>query len=195
VSRLTLVTGGARSGKSTFAERLAAAGRAPVLYLATAEAFDDEMSARIAEHRGRRPASWGTLEATHDLAAALASLDSSPGIMLLEDLGLLASNILLALTGDADPTGAVFAQAESLLQQELSALERAREAGGWDSIVVTNEVGLGIVPATPLGRVYRDLLGRANQAVAARADDVYLIVAGIPLRIKRDGQPGGGPFL
>jgi adenosylcobinamide kinase/adenosylcobinamide-phosphate guanylyltransferase len=194
VSRLTLVTGGARSGKSTFAERLAFGGRTPVLYLATAEARDDEMAARIAEHRHRRPDSWSTLEATHNLAAALNGLDASPGTILLEDLALLASNVLLALTGDADPTPAVAVAAEVTLQAEIDALERARDAGGWDLIVVTNEVGLGIVPATPLGRVYRDVLGRANQSLAALADDVCLIVAGIPVRIKRDGTPTSAPF-
>jgi adenosylcobinamide kinase/adenosylcobinamide-phosphate guanylyltransferase len=195
VSRLTLVTGGARSGKSSFAERLALAGRAPVLYLATAEAQDDEMAARIAEHRRRRPDSWSTLEATHDIATALAGLASSPGTVLLEDLSLLASNLLLARAHNADPTVATLASAEAALTQELEALERTREAGGWELIVVTNEVGLGVVPPTPLGRVYRDLLGRANQACAARADDVYLIVAGIPLCIKRDGTSVRAPFL
>jgi adenosylcobinamide kinase/adenosylcobinamide-phosphate guanylyltransferase len=189
------VTGGARSGKSTFAERLAARGRASVLYLATAQPFDDEMAARIAEHQRRRPDAWGTLEATVDLGTALARLETPPGTVLLEDLGLLASNILLGHTGNADPTVAILAAADAALERELQALERARASGGWDLIIVTNEVGFGVVPPTPLGRAFRDLLGRANQAVAARADDVYLVVAGIPLTVKRNGQAVSTPFL
>lgn len=194
-SRLILVTGGARSGKSAFAERLALAARPPVVYLATAEAGDDEMRARIAEHQRRRPAAWLTVEAPSGLASALGALESAPGAVLLEDLALLASNLLLAGIGDGDSTPAVTAAVEMALEQELQALERARRTGAWDLIVVTNEVGLGIVPPTLLGRVFRDVLGRANQSCAARADNVYLVVAGIPLCVKRDGEPVSGPFL
>jgi adenosylcobinamide kinase/adenosylcobinamide-phosphate guanylyltransferase len=185
-ARLTLVTGGARSGKSLYAERLAAAGRRPVLYLATAEVYahDDEMQARIREHQQRRPAAWATLEASRDVGRALAALPEPPGTVLLDDLGLLVTNQLLALCGDADPTRETARQLDGALQSELAALEQAQAAGGWDLIVVTNEVGMGIVPATPLGRVFRDALGRANQALAARADAVYLLVAGIPVPIK-----------
>jgi adenosylcobinamide kinase/adenosylcobinamide-phosphate guanylyltransferase len=195
VTRLTLVTGGARSGKSTFAERLALKGRPPVLYVATAEASDDEMAARIAEHQRWRPDPWSTLEATHELAMALASLGAPVGTVLLEDLAVLAANILLSVTGEHDPTVALLAQAEVALERELETLEQTRQAGGWYLIVVTNEVGFGVVPPSPLGRAFRDLLGRANQACAARADDVYLVVAGIPLAIKRDGEPVSTPFL
>jgi len=195
VTRLILVTGGARSGKSAFAERLAMAGRQPVLYLATARAGDDEMRVRIAEHQRRRSPDWQTVEATDGLARAVEALPTPPGTALLEDLGLLATNVLLALTGESDPTPTVAEAAEAALALEVSALEWARQAGGWDLIVVTNEVGLGIVPPTPLGRVFRDLLGRANQSVAARADDVYLVVAGIPLCVKRDGEPAPDRIL
>lgn len=205
--RLTLVTGGARSGKSLYAERLAASGREPVLYVATAQVYpnDQEMRARIHEHQQRRPAAWGTLEAPRDVGRALAKLPAlpgavlpdtglpetagtvlttPPGTVLLDDLGLLVTNLLLALCGDADPTREMARQLDAALQSELAALAQAQAAGGWDLIVVTNEVGLGIVPATPLGRVFRDAIGRANQALAARADAVYLIVAGIPVPIK-----------
>jgi adenosylcobinamide kinase/adenosylcobinamide-phosphate guanylyltransferase len=184
--RLTLVTGGARSGKSRYAEGLAAAGRGPVLYLATAEVYpdDSEMQARIREHQQRRPADWGTLEAPREVGRALAALATTPGTVLLDDLGLLVTNRLLALSGDADPTRETARQLDAALAQELADLDAAQAAGGWDLIVVTNEVGLGIVPATPLGRVFRDAIGRANQLLAARADAVYLLVAGLPLPIK-----------
>jgi adenosylcobinamide kinase/adenosylcobinamide-phosphate guanylyltransferase len=189
--RLTLVTGGARSGKSRYAESLAAAGRGPVLYLATAEVYpdDDEMRARVREHQARRPATWGTLEASREVGRALAALPEPPGTVLLDDLGLLVTNWLLALCGDAEPTRATARQLDAALAGELSALDEAQAAGGWDTIVVTNEVGLGIVPATPLGRVFRDAIGRANQALAARADAVYLLVAGLPLAIKPGPPP------
>jgi adenosylcobinamide kinase/adenosylcobinamide-phosphate guanylyltransferase len=189
-----LVTGGARSGKSRFAEGLARAARQPVLYLATAEVGDDEMRARIREHRQRRPATWGTLEARTNVGNALAGLADRPGTVLLDDLGLLVTNRLLDLCGPHDPTPETAAALDAELEREVEALEAARAAGGWDAIVVTNEVGLGIVPGTPLGRVFRDALGRANQALAARADAVYLLVAGLPIRIKPAGEhPAGDP--
>jgi adenosylcobinamide kinase/adenosylcobinamide-phosphate guanylyltransferase len=181
---LTLVTGGARSGKSRFAEHLAQQGREPVLYLATAEVLDDEMQARVQAHQARRPAEWRTLEVRTEVGRALADLDDVPGTVLLDDIGLLVTNHLIDVCGDADPTPAEAGLVDALLTREVDELEAARAAGGWDLIVVTNEVGLGIVPATPLGRVFRDALGRANQALAARADAVYLLVAGLPLRIK-----------
>jgi adenosylcobinamide kinase/adenosylcobinamide-phosphate guanylyltransferase len=184
VTTLTLVTGGARSGKSRFAEQLAEQGCAPVLYLATAEVLDDEMRDRVQAHQARRPSTWQTLEARTEVGPAVAGLDQVPGTVLLDDLGLLVTNHLLDLSGPADPTTETGRLLDDVLSREIDALTAAQMAGGWDLIVVTNEVGLGIVPATPLGRVFRDVLGRANQLLAARADAVYLLVAGLPLRIK-----------
>jgi adenosylcobinamide kinase/adenosylcobinamide-phosphate guanylyltransferase len=182
--RLTLVTGGARSGKSRFAEGLALKSRAPVLYLATAEVLDDEMRARVQEHQARRPADWQTLEARTEVGRAVAALTETPGTVLLDDLGLLVTNHLLDLCGPAAPTPDTARALDDVLAAEIDGLAAAQAAGGWDLIVVTNEVGLGIVPATPLGRVFRDAIGRANQALAARADAVYLLVAGLPLKIR-----------
>jgi adenosylcobinamide kinase/adenosylcobinamide-phosphate guanylyltransferase len=182
-----MVTGGARSGKSQFAETLAQHGRQPVVYLATAEAGDDEMRARIREHQRRRPADWHTLEARTEIGPALtrlAALAPASGTVLLDDLGLLVTNHLLDLCGPADPTAETATALDAVLDAELDAFQAAQQAGGWDAIVVTNEVGMGIVPATPLGRAFRDALGRANQVLAARADVVHLLVAGLPLRIK-----------
>ena len=179
-----MVTGGARSGKSRFAEGLAQAGRQPVVYLATAEAGDEEMRARIREHQQRRPPHWRTVEARTEIGEALAGLTGTPGTVLLDDLGLLVTNRMLDLFGEAQPTRETADALDVLLAAELDGLRVAQAAGGWDLLVVTNEVGLGIVPATPLGRVFRDALGRANQALAAEADTVYLLVAGIPLQIK-----------
>lgn len=189
-NRLVLVTGGARSGKSRFAEEMAQAGRQPVVYLATAEAGDDEMRARIHEHQQRRPVAWRTVEARTEVGEALAGLTERPGTILVEDMGLLVTNHLLDVCGDDDPTVETAGFADLLVAREIDGLLAAQAAGGWDLVVVTNEVGLGIVPATPLGRVFRDALGRANQRLAAQADAVYLLVAGLPLPIKpAPGQP------
>jgi adenosylcobinamide kinase/adenosylcobinamide-phosphate guanylyltransferase len=182
--RLTLVTGGARSGKSEFAERLARHGRQPVLYVATAEVLDDEMRDRVRVHQSRRPGTWQTLEARREIGAAIAGSPMLPATVMLDDLGLLATNHLLDLCGGADPTVETASTLDEALSAEIDALVRAQTDAGWDLIVVNNEVGLGVVPATPLGRVFRDALGRANQALAARADAVFLLVAGLPLRIK-----------
>ena len=188
--RLVLVTGGARSGKSSFAENLARQGRQPVVYLATAEAGDDEMRDRVREHQQRRPADWRTLEAQREVGQALACLDDPPGTVLLDDLGLLVTNLLLNLCGDAEPNRETAAALDAAIASEIDDLLDAQVIGSWDLIVVTNEAGLGVVPATPLGRVFRDALGRANQALAAAADEVYLLVAGIPLRIKPPSTGG-----
>jgi adenosylcobinamide kinase/adenosylcobinamide-phosphate guanylyltransferase len=185
---LTLITGGARSGKSALAEQAALASPPPVVYVATAEALDDEMRQRIAEHRSRRPSDWTTIEAQRSIGVALAWAPGPIGTVLLEDLGLLVSNLLLGLVGDAEPDREVGTRLSAIVADELTELLDAWEAGGWDLIVVTHEVGMGVVPPSALGRLFRDALGTANQRIAARADFVYLVVAGQPLRIKpRDG--------
>jgi adenosylcobinamide kinase/adenosylcobinamide-phosphate guanylyltransferase len=185
--RLTFILGGARSGKSSYAEALAAehaaASANAVLYVATAEAWDDEMRARIAAHKAQRPAHWRTLEAPRHPGAAIAELigaePDGPPVILLDCLTLLANNVLIAL-----PEGASEAEATAALGAEVDELLDAWRASAAHWIIVSNEVGLGIVPAYPLGRLYRDALGRANQRLAAAADAVLLMVAGLPLRIK-----------
>lgn len=177
---LILVLGGARSGKSTYAERLAADDGRSVLYVATAQAWDDEMRQRIAAHQQQRPPQWRTLEAPQKVGGAIhAALDAQPAVVLIDCLTLLASNVLLALpesATDADATAALMAELDALLTTYQA------RAGRW--IIVSNEVGLGIVPAYPLGRLYRDALGRANQRLAAAADRVIFMVAGLPMIVK-----------
>jgi adenosylcobinamide kinase/adenosylcobinamide-phosphate guanylyltransferase len=177
---LILILGGARSGKSTHAQNMALELAGPdVLYIATAQAFDDEMRGRIAAHRAERPAGWRTLEAPSLIAAPLTEAVGPARVVLLDCLTLLTSNALLAL-GDALPARA----AEAAVDAEVSALLAAYQASHATWIIVSNEVGLGLVPPYPLGRAYRDALGRANQRLAAAAGRVLFMVAGLPLTVK-----------
>jgi adenosylcobinamide kinase/adenosylcobinamide-phosphate guanylyltransferase len=173
-ARLTLILGGARSGKSRYAESLITALPAPWTYVATAEARDSEMAERIAAHRARRGAGWTIIEAPRDLAGALAAHGKTP--VLVDCLTLWLSNVLLA---DAD-VDAEIAQLEGAL---VHALAHAAAP----IVLVANEVGFGIVPDNALGRRFRDLQGLLNQRIAARADRVILVVAGLPLTMK--GSP------
>ena len=198
MGRLELVTGGARSGKSSFAEgralELAASqGAGAVVYVATAVVTDDEMAARIARHRARRPATWRTVEAPEDLGVAIvAATAAGPSAVLVDCLSVWAANRLVALGEPGTPDGpaapawwrAVEALEETLVAELESALAAARPHAA-TLVLVTNEVGFGVVPPTPLGRAYRDLLGRLNQRVAARADAVHLVVAGIGVDLRR----------
>ncbi len=177
-TKLTLVLGGARSGKSDYAQSILQASGQPVLFVATATAGDDEMAARISAHRASRPAHWVTLEAPERVGEAIEQAPETPYV-LIDCLTLLASNILLAIPEPVDA-----AQYEQAMQQEIDRLIAAyqKHAGEW--LIVSNEVGLGLVPPYPLGRYYRDGLGRANQKLARVADQVVFMVAGIPMQVK-----------
>jgi adenosyl cobinamide kinase/adenosyl cobinamide phosphate guanylyltransferase len=163
-----LILGGARSGKSRYAEQLlTGAYSAPWGYIATAEALDDEMRDRIAEHRRRRDEGWQTVEAPIDLAGALAANPDMP--VLVDCLTLWLTNLML---GDYD------------IARAKAALENALTARAAPTVLVANEVGLGIVPETKLGRLFRDEAGRLNQAIASRAARVVFVAAGLPMTLK-----------
>jgi len=166
--RLTLVLGGARSGKSRYAQTLAMASPPPWIFIATAEAGDEEMRARIDTHRRMRGEGWLTTEAPFDLAGAVSEAPESVPL-LIDCLTLWLSNLML---GDHDVDAAIAA---------FEAALGAREAL---TIAVANEVGLGIVPETPLGRAFRDRAGALNQRLAAKAGNVVLMVAGLPMTVK-----------
>lgn len=178
---LTLILGGARSGKSHYAELLASALGQQVLYVATAEALDDEMRARVASHQARRPAEWSTLEAPLGIGPALRASPQAAlaDAILLDCLTLLVSNILLSQ--GAEMQGMGVDEAWTSVETELDALLEAHQRLNTHLIVVSNEVGLGIVPAYDLGRTYRDCLGWANQKLALRAERVIWMVAGLPV--------------
>src|SRR5258708_35047908 len=228
---LVLIIGGARSGKSSFAEQLAASSERPVAFIATATAGDDEMRERIARHRASRPRQWHTLEEPLDLSGAIRRASALADVLLLDCVTLWLGNVLSQASKQYESAPIHPANADksinrlSTVDPDLSRGERS-EAGckekddkeeeveelslpgrlfdksalkeieallavvkslapGKTLIVVTNEVGLGIVPAYPLGRLYRDTLGYVNQQLARAADRVYLMVAGIAVDIKR----------
>jgi adenosylcobinamide kinase / adenosylcobinamide-phosphate guanylyltransferase len=169
--RLTLVLGGARSGKSAYAEGLVMARPGPWLYLATAEIWDDEMAARIALHRARRPAGWITRDVPLALPEAVAEAE---GPVLVDCLTLWLTNVILA---------------EADVAEAAARLADACAAAPGPVVLVSNEVGLGIVPDNALARRFRDEAGRLHQRLAALADRVVLTVAGLPLTVK----PGAAP--
>jgi adenosylcobinamide kinase/adenosylcobinamide-phosphate guanylyltransferase len=164
----TLVTGGAKSGKSRFAEALVTRQNRPRIYIATAEAWDDEMRARIEAHRADRGAGWTTIEAPHDLVGALAQVDPAT-VVLVDCVTLWLSNLMLA---------------EADMEAEMSALLHALASCPAPVIVVTNEVGWSIVPENALARRFRDLQGQLNQKLAQQSDRVIVVIAGLPFALK-----------
>jgi adenosylcobinamide kinase/adenosylcobinamide-phosphate guanylyltransferase len=168
MAQLTLVLGGARSGKSRYAENLIVALPPPWIFVATAEAGDAEMTERIALHRLRRGRDWQTVEAPHDLAAALAGVALDVPV-LIDCLTLWLSNRMLL---------------NAELEAEIARLDTTLDGRQGPVVLVSNEVGFGIVPDNELARRFRDLQGRLNQRLAARADRVVLVVAGLPVVVK-----------
>jgi len=192
--QLILILGGARSGKSAFAERVAASSGRTVTYIATATAGDDEMRTRIAHHRASRPREWHTIEEPLDLAGAVRQAYRFANVLLLDCVTLWLGNMLSQEPGQRENddksieelriTSNLFDEACLKQVEALLAVVQSAEPNK-TLIVVTNEVGLGVVPAYPLGRVYRDTLGYVNQRLAQAADRVYLMVAGMAVDIKR----------
>ena len=185
MGKLILVTGGARSGKSTFAEEIAKKVGSRILYIATSTACDDEMKSRIERHREQRPSNWDTIEAYKDFDTVFGSRLADTDAVLLDCVTIMISNIMLEKAMDW----------EEICQEEINRVENSAKneieklinlAKGADIpfIIVTNELGMGVVPPSKLGRAIRDIAGRANQILAKAADEVYLCVSGIPVRIK-----------
>lgn len=191
MGKLTLILGGARSGKSTYAEgRAKETGGDQVLYVATSETKDEEMQQRVEKHRSERPSAWGTVEAPRNVAQALRQERSAAKVILLDCMTFLVANHLLEAAGPEDdpfddPSADPFdAQIEADVVTEVEAIIAYMNETDAEMLVVSNEVGLGVVPPYELGRAYRDILGRANQILARHADEVMLLVAGIPMKVK-----------
>jgi adenosylcobinamide kinase/adenosylcobinamide-phosphate guanylyltransferase len=205
MGKLTFILGGARSGKTTFAENLASRSSTRVAYIATAQALDDEMAARIEMHRKKRSPGWQTLEIPVGVGRAMSSNPPDAGVIILDCLTLLVSNLMLQAYDqsveelehhpnaqncpgvESQPTGdSLFiddGMAKAAIDRELDELHEAIRNSPADWILVSNEVGMGLVPPYPQGRFYRDLLGWANQRMASMADRVYFLLAGIPMRL------------
>ena len=184
-NRCIFVLGGARSGKSRFAQKLAESRGGEILFVATAEPLDRDMQERIEKHRRERPPSWRTIEAPTDLAARIKTELNKASVVLIDCLTLLISNLLLGQERGFSPDIEIKGEeAESRILPEIHALLSLIQNAPASFVIVSNDVGWGIVPENRLARIYRDTLGRANQLVAEHADEVYLMVAGIPLKVK-----------
>jgi adenosylcobinamide kinase/adenosylcobinamide-phosphate guanylyltransferase len=181
MNKLTFIIGGARSGKSSYAERLAAESGGRVLYVATAQPLDDEMRSRIRAHQSRRPVGWQTRELSTDVGRQLRAVPLDADVVLVDCLTLLISNLVLKASANVDEPDVSLAYV--LVQAEIEELVKAIRSSTTGWLVVSNEVGQGLVPPYPVGRLYRDLLGWANQRLAAEADEVVWMVAGISVPI------------
>ncbi|HIE52714.1 MAG TPA: bifunctional adenosylcobinamide kinase/adenosylcobinamide-phosphate guanylyltransferase [Armatimonadetes bacterium] len=188
--QLVLILGGVRSGKSAFAERLAGGWSEQVAYLATAQPVDGEMCARIAAHRRRRPRTWFTLEAQTTVPEAIRAAGHRAEVLLVDCLTNFLANLMMSphLTAEADPPPEKLATYLAVVQEAVADLLEAYREVPASLIVVSNEVGQGVVPPYALGRVFRDALGWANTTLAEAADTVYWLIAGLPLAIKQEGK-------
>jgi len=170
------ILGGARSGKSRFAQELAQKFGNKVLFVATGEPLDDEMLARIEEHKRNRPKSWRTLETPTNIGKQLEAEIGDAEVVVIDCLTLLVSNLIAEETD--------YLKAEKRVLTEINELISGMDKLDTSFIIVSNEVGVGLVPKTRPGRIYRDILGKANQLIAQCADEVYFMVASIPVKIK-----------
>lgn len=184
-----LLIGGARSGKSRFAQELALRLGKPVLFVATAEAGDEEMRQRIEEHRKARPPDWSTLEVTSHVGSQIFGAIGGAQVVIIDCITLLVNNVCCQYADQTDghiDTSLVEREVTSEIAELLQCLNRFEAR----FIVVTNEVGMGLVPDNQMGRLYRDLLGKANHLLVEQASEVYLMVAGLPVKIKPAGYLG-----
>jgi adenosylcobinamide kinase/adenosylcobinamide-phosphate guanylyltransferase len=174
--QIILLLGGARSGKSHYAQQLAIELGGKVLFVATGEALDEEMQARIAEHRKARPKNWRTLEIPTGVGGGIEKQIGDAEVVVIDCITMLISNLL---RDEPD-----YPEAEKRVISEINQLISVMDSLNVSFVIVSNEVGMGLVPETMLGRIYRDLLGKANQLLASHASEVYLMVACLPVQIK-----------
>jgi adenosylcobinamide kinase / adenosylcobinamide-phosphate guanylyltransferase len=185
LGKIAFITGGARSGKSTFAENLLK-GRESVVYLATCEASDEEMKDRIAKHQSLRNPAWITVEAYKDLDISLKKAIKDKKYILIDCITIMVSNLMILENNiDWDTVNIeTVNNVEQNIHKEINKLINFARGFSGETIIVSNELGMGVVPPAPLGRYYRDIAGRVNQMIADAADSVYFIVSGIPMQIK-----------
>ncbi|RLM20312.1 bifunctional adenosylcobinamide kinase/adenosylcobinamide-phosphate guanylyltransferase [Brenneria alni] len=181
---MILITGGARSGKSSLAEKLAAQHGENVLYIATSQVTDEEMAERVKRHRENRPAHWRTWEGYRDLGVVIAEKTAADEAVILECITTMITHLLFEQAGDTPPEHMDFPAIEAVIQQQIDQLIAACSRSASPVYLVTNELGMGIVPQNRLARHFRDIAGRVNQRLAAVAESVYLVVSGIEVKIK-----------
>lgn len=190
MGRLIMVTGGARSGKSSYAEELAAEGRPPVAYLATAVPFDEGMRDRIKHHRASRDPRWTTYEIPTGIEAHINAIDREHATLLIDCMTVYLNNLFFedpTFDWESAPRERID-EKEAAIHGKIEGLLTGLAASSLDVVLVTNEVGMGIVPDNRLTRVYRDIAGRVNQRMARAADRVVLVVSGIPVTIKGEDR-------
>lgn len=184
MGRLTFITGGARSGKSTYAEKIAKESNKKIAYVATSIPFDDGMKNRIRKHRAQRPKEWATIEKYRDFDEVTQLQDYQEADLLLVDCVTVMINNLMFYSGldfDTCEVDQVDVLEKEILAEVKKLVDLSDEK---DMIIVTNELGMGLVPAYKMGSYYRDIVGRINQYIASRAEDVYFVVSGIQMKIK-----------
>ena len=184
MGRITFITGGARSGKSTYAERIAKESQRKIAYVATSIPFDDGMKNRIKKHRAQRPSEWATIEKYDDFDQVTHLEEYQNADILLVDCVTVMINNLMFYSGldfDTCEVEEVDKLEKSIIEEVKKLTNLAKEK---DMIIVSNELGMGLVPAYKMGSYYRDIVGRINQYIAANADDVYFVVSGIQMKIK-----------
>lgn len=185
MGKLILVTGGSRSGKSSYAEKLAKELSESVMYIATSVPFDEEMKDRVRRHRESRPSNWGTLETYRNLKQVY-ELEDEFDVILVDCITVMVTNLLFeAVTGDFEALNErEFSNIEKLILAEIEDFLMIAKRKPQTVIMVTNEIGSGLVPEYKSGRIFRDIAGRTNQFLASLSDEVYFTVCGIPMKIK-----------
>lgn len=180
--KLIFITGGVRSGKSAYAEDVTSGLGSDITYIATAQAFDDEMRHRIHLHRERRPDNWKTVEEPLNVAGVIRELGSQTQVIMLDCLTMLVSNLMFK---SPEEETALTVENQEKIIDEIRLLAKAAKEAAAHVVIVSNEVGLTLVSDNKLGRFYQEIVGRANQVIAALADEAYLVVSGLPVTLKK----------
>lgn len=185
MNKIILVTGGARSGKSSFAESLCKDRNNKTAYIATSIPFDDEMKDRVKKHRNSRPSEWSTYEIYKNIHSKIKEISNEHETVILDCVTLLVNNLMFNSDIDVDnaSTDEIYALELYIKNQVIKLLEEIRKTNLY-FVIVTNELGMGIVPGNKLSRIYCDIVGRINQLIASECDEVHFVVSGIPMKIK-----------
>lgn len=185
MSKRILTLGGSRSGKSVFAESLCSKLGDSIAYIATGEPFDEEMRERIRKHRQQRPSAWRTIEAYRDLSGIDEELDGMDAVML-DSITVYVNNMMYHSKVDVETASReALWDLERYILKDLEDFVRKMDSKGLSLVIVSDEIGMGIIPENKLSRIYRDMVGTVNQRIAALCDEVYLVVSGIAIPIKR----------